>query len=274
LIQRGTCTFYQKARNAEIAGANGIVLYNNVSGSLTPNVTGTPSITIPVVSVSRTDGVLINNQIAAGATTLTWTNQLDSLRPNSTGNLISPFVSFGLSPDLDLKPDISAPGGSIYSTIPVAMGSYGSKSGTSYASPQVAGAVALLLQARPNTPPNAIRSILQNSALPRLWAGDPSSGRLDNVHRQGAGIVRIDRAIQATTAIEPGKLSLGESESGPALRTLKIKNAGNLDVTYDLSHSPALESGPNDAIVSVFSSPASVQFSTANVFVPAGRAYR
>src|SRR5207247_4752990 len=118
LIRRGTCTFYVKAFNAQAAGASAVVLYNNAAGILSATVTGTPPITIPVVAVDQGDGNAIWAQItsAAGAS-LTWTNEITSVR-NGTGNLISSFSSYGPSPDLDLKPDIGAPGGPIYSTLP------------------------------------------------------------------------------------------------------------------------------------------------------------
>lgn len=173
LIRRGTCSFYIKASNAMAAGAAGVVLYNNAAGIVSPTVAGTPPLTIPVVSISAADGATIDNRIAAGPTTLTWTNQAVSL-PNSTGGLISSFSSYGVSPDLVLKPDIGAPGGYIRSTYPLELGSYANLSGTSMSSPHVAGAVALLLQAQPHTPSQAVRDILQNAALPALWWGNPA----------------------------------------------------------------------------------------------------
>ena len=103
------------------------------------------------------------------------------------------------------------------------------------ASPHTAGATALLLQAHPDTSPQAVRRILQNSADPALWSLNPGIGWLDSVHRQGAGMLDIDDAIQATTVIEPGKISLGESEAGPAVHTLSLENNGPADVTYDLT---------------------------------------
>jgi minor extracellular serine protease Vpr len=147
LIRRGTCSFYDKARNAQTAGAVGVVLYNNQLGQFTPSVAGTPPVTIPVVAVTAADGVALNNLIAAGSTTLEWTSETVSLSVPS-GNRISSFSSIGLTPDLILKPDIGAPGGFIRSTYPLALGSL---SGTSMSSPHVAGAAALLLEARPLT---------------------------------------------------------------------------------------------------------------------------
>jgi minor extracellular serine protease Vpr len=274
LIRRGTCSFYQKSFNAQNAGAAAVVLYNNVAGRINPTVAGSPPITIPVVAVSDTEGVAINNAINSGAQTLNWTDQVASF-PNPTGGLISSFSSYGLAPDLSLKPDIGAPGGFIRSTWPLELGGYASISGTSMASPHVAGAVALLLQAMPDTSSQAVRSMLQNSAVPKPWWGNPGLGFLDNVHRQGAGMLRIDNAILATTKVDPGKLALGESEAGPQTRTLTIRNLGASAVTYDLSHAAALATGPSTFSPSFFNAPAAVAFTQAgipvsSVVAPAG----
>jgi hypothetical protein len=107
-------------------------------------------------------------------------------------------------------------------------------------SPHVAGAAALLLQAEPRTRAGDVRSILQNNAEPALWSLAPSYGILDNVHRQGAGMLQIDNAILAAATVEPGKLSLGESQSGPVTRKLKIKNNTRDTITYNLSFENAL----------------------------------
>ena len=126
LIRRGTCSFYNKASNAQAAGATGVVLYNNAAGRISPTVAGTPAITIPVVAVTAAEGALIDGRLAAGAlVALTWTSELGSF-PQATGNLLSSFSSYGLGPDLDLKPDLGAPGGSIFSTYPLELGGYAS----------------------------------------------------------------------------------------------------------------------------------------------------
>lgn len=268
LIRRGSCYFYEKAFNAQNAGAIGVVLYNNVAGRITLNVAGTPAITIPVVSISDAEGVMIDGRLAAGAVDMTWSSSTGSFSaPN--GGLISSFSSYGLSPDLSLKPDIGAPGGNIYSTYPLEKGGYASLSGTSMASPHVAGASALVLQAQPNTPAQAMRSLLQNSADPAVWSGNPGPGHLDNVHRQGAGMVDIDDAILATTRIEPGKISAGEGEAGPYTQRLTIVNKDAVPVTYDLSSVNALSTG-GVVTPSFSSSDASVAFNAPSVTVPAG----
>ncbi|WP_305037345.1 S8 family serine peptidase [Anaeromyxobacter sp. SG66] len=267
LVRRGTCSFYQKALNAQNAGAAAVVLYNNTTGRVSPTVAGAVAITIPVVAVSAAEGALIDSRLAAGSVDLTWTSDLGSF-PNSTGNLISDFSSYGLSPDLALKPDLGAPGGYIYSTYPLELGGYASLSGTSMSSPHVAGAVALLLEARPSTPSQRVRTILQNTAEPKLWWRDPTLGFLETVGRQGAGMLRIDRAILATTSVEPAKLSLGESQAGPVARTLTVTSSADAPVTYALSFVNALSA--RGTFSPVFNtSNASVSFGAPTVTVPA-----
>ncbi len=269
LIRRGTCGFYVKAKNAENAGAAGVIIYNNVAGIQNITVAGTPAVGIPTVSISAADGVLLDGRIASGAVSLTWTPNAVQV-PNATGNLISSFSSYGLSPDLTLKPDLGAPGGFIYSTYPLERGGHAILSGTSMASPHVAGAVALLLQARPSLRPEEVRDILQNTADPKPWSLNPGLGFLDNVHRQGAGMIQIANAVQAPARVTPAKLSLGESESGPAVRTLTVRNESASAITYNLAHVPALATGPNSFTLSFFNAPATVTFSAPSVTVPAG----
>lgn len=190
----------------------------------------------------------------------TWTDQSYDA-PVDTAGLISGFSSIGPSPDLALKPDLSAPGGFVRSTVPVEQGLYGTYSGTSMASPFVAGATALLLEAKPRTPAVAVRDIFQNSADPRLWRADPSRGLLELVHRQGAGMIDVAAAIQATTRITPGKLELGESEHGPLTRLLTIANESESAVTYDLSHKPALSTAGRTSSPHVLAEFATARFS-------------
>ena len=231
LISRGGCSFNDKATNAINAGATSVVIHNSSSGNFNGTLGSPIDGTTPVVSVSLEDGLFMRAQ--AEPASLTWTDQSASA-PNPTGGYISGFSSYGLAADLSLKPDITAPGGSIYSTYVMEKADYATLGGTSMSSPHVAGAAALLLQAHPNTPSQAVDRILQNSADPVEWSLCPGCGYMESVHRQGAGLLDIDDAILATTRIEPGKISLGESEVGPVVHTLTIENKGDTDVTYNL----------------------------------------
>lgn len=273
LINRGTCSFYEKALNAQNSGAVGVILYDNAAGALNPSVAGVVPITIPVAAISQADGNLILGRITSTPPIfITWTSQTVS-NTLTTGNLISSFSSYGLSPDLTLKPDIGAPGGNIWSTYPLEKGGYTNMGGTSMSSPHVAGAAALLLQAKPGLQAVQVRDVLQNSADPKLWSLDPAYGLLDNVHRQGAGMLDIDDAILATTLVTPAKISAGEGEAGPYVDQIMIRNNGSAAVTYELSYINALST--RGVITPGFNtSDAMVEFEMNSITVPAGEALK
>ena len=278
LVDRGTCSFAEKAVRAISAGATSVVVANNVAGVVFGTLGAPLGSDVPVVGISLADGNFIKAQ--AAPVTWTWTAEAASA-PNPTGNLISGFSSFGLTADLNLKPNIGAPGGNIYSTYPLEAGGFATLSGTSMSSPHVAGAVALIKQARPGIKAGDMLGRLQNSADPKNWSGNPGLGFLDFTHRQGAGMLDIMGTLNATTVVTPSQLALGESEAGPATRTLTVRNMGSSDVTYDLSHVTALATGPNNACgattcpasfntTGTFLAPATVGFSAPSVTVPAG----
>src|SRR5690606_10966082 len=247
LIRRGGCTFNQKANNAQIAGAAGVVLYNNALGRFGATVEGGPTINIPVVTIDFTEGNLLDSPLAAGPVTMTWTSQTGTF-VNSSGNLISAFSSYGLAADLSMKPDLGAPGGLIRSTYPLERGGSAILSGTSMSSPHVAGSAALLLESNPFLKPEEVQTRLLNSADPQLWSLSPGLGFLDHVHRQGAGMVDVDDAILATTIVTPAQLPMGESEAGPRTHHLTIRNFGWKPVTYNLSYENALSTSGTIAI--------------------------
>ena len=261
LIRRGTCNFVVKQQNALDAGAIGVVLYNNAdTGLLTP--AAIPQ--IPVVFVTRADGELINDRLAVGPVDLTWTVDLVQTA-NPTAGLASSFTSYGLTAELDVKPDVAAPGGFIRSTYPLERGGAATLSGTSMASPHTAGAVALMLEANPSLSAAEIREALQNTADPAVWSGNPPTGLLEPVHRQGAGMIDIDDAIQTTTWISPSKLALGESEVGAQTRTLTIRNTSSAPVTYALSNVSAVGTRNTFPALSFLLQSQSVSFSQAGI---------
>lgn len=270
LVDRGVCSFSEKAVRAIAAGAEAVVIANNAPGVFNGTLGAALADPKPVVGISQEHGTYIRAQ--AAPVMMTWTDQM-AIFPSPTGGLISAFSSYGLSPDLTLKPDIGAPGGNIYSTYPVEKGSYATMGGTSMSSPHVAGAAALLLQAKPGLQAVQVRDVLQNSADPKFWSLAPAYGLLDNVHRQGAGMLDIDDAILATTLVTPGKISAGEGEAGPYSDQIMIRNNGSAAVTYDLSYVNALSTS---GIITpgFYMSNAMVEFEMNSITVPAGEALK
>lgn len=294
LIRRGTCGFYAKSLNAQRAGAIGVVIYNNVAGAIAPSVSpptpiapaaaGAP-LTIPVVGIQASQGAVLDALIAAGPTQLTWTTDGVGY-PFGTGGLISSFSSYGLGPDLSFKPNLGAPGGGIVSTYPLGLGGTATLSGTSMASPHVAGAVALVLQAIPtaaqgrtpgivsSAPAINMMTRLMNTAKPAALASNPASGVSDSAHRQGAGMIDVATAVQSKQFVVPGALTLGESQNGAVTRRLTLRNDAAAPVTYTLGHQNAASTGGNTGtstwvIGGTQTLPASVSYSNATVTVPA-----
>jgi len=242
LVTRGACSFAEKYTRAVSEGAVGVIIENNADGNFFGTLGGTFGPEFGV-SISGLDGAFIKSLIGTPPEPfITWTDEFVT-DANPTGFLASAFSSYGLAPDLTLKPDIAAPGGFITSTYidgaePGVAGtpSYGVLSGTSMASPHVAGAVALLLDGRPDIEPERVRDALQNTADPfLLWSLNPGLGfALESVHRQGAGLVQIPSALLNETYALPAKLSLGESADGTFVDVITIHNESAFDATYDL----------------------------------------
>jgi minor extracellular serine protease Vpr len=279
LIRRGTCGFYNKAINAQHAGAIGVVLYNNVAGALSPTVAPTPAgaepVTIPVAAITAADGASIFGGLAANHT-LTWTDQVLET-PLATAGLVSDFSSFGTDAELRLKPDIGGPGGQIYSTWPhQQFGGHNTISGTSMAAPHVAGLAALILQAKDKKiSPAMVRTLLMNTALPKAVNIAPTSGLLEPTWRQGAGLAQIVNAVTTPAWVTPAKISLGEGNGGAS--QLTVTNGGTAPVTYDLSEVTTIGTGPSTAAGAVYpfnfaylGGADTATFSSPSITVPAG----
>lgn len=280
LIRRGACSFFQKATNAQNAGAAAVVLYNNAAGALNATVAGTPAITIPVVGITATQGATLNAAIAAGPTVLNWSADVVAY-PFGTGGLISSFSSFGLAADLTIKPDVGAPGGGIFSSYPLEQGGGATLSGTSMAAPHVAGAAALLLEKAP-VPANLMAAVMQNNSQPKLWSGNPGLGFLDFTFRQGGGMLDIPTILNANAFVTPSDLSVGDSDpadGGPFPQTVTIDNQSGVLTRWTVTHEPALASGPNTICTAApcgsayqttgtFLAPATVSFDRTEVITP------
>ena len=278
LAVRGACAFSEKAAKAVAAGATGVIIHNSAPGLFFGTLGASVPYDAPVISISLEDGLFLRGDGVVAE--FTWTNR-SGRAPVPTAGLTSSFSSWGLAPTLELKPDLGAPGGLIYSTYPLELGGYATLSGTSMSAPHVAGAVAMLLEARPDTRAADVRDILQNTAKPTLWSLNDTIGFLEPVARQGAGMIDIVAAVNNQVHVSPGKLSLGESEAGPHAVSLTLSNSGDEDVTFSLGSQTnvitatrSIPSGPSDnpgpTGIGYFGGASAVAFEAPSVTVTAG----
>src|SRR5215210_1138414 len=136
--------------------------------------------------------------------------------------LLASFSSAGPTPvSLQLKPDVSAPGVEILSSVPAREGSWSGFSGTSMAAPHVAGGAALLRQRHPTWTVEQVKSALVQTGAP---VADPG-----NVHpvREGGGLVDLQKADAPLVFTSPTNLSFGLLRRGASItRTLRLEDAG------------------------------------------------
>jgi subtilisin family serine protease len=233
LVIRGTCTFKEKYERAVAEGATSVIIYNDRSGPFAG--TGIEEGTVPTVTLTDTDGKDLRDLAAIGkGPVLEFTGETVLVDLPRAGRA-SAFTAYGPAPDLMFKPDMTAPGGGIWSTVPVADGSYESLSGTSMASPHVAGAAALLIGDDPRLKPREVRTRLANSAKPVAWGDNPELGELEAAHRQGTGVIDVIDALDAEACLYPTGVNTGDG-TGPRTFELTLTSRDNAARTYELTH--------------------------------------
>ncbi|KAF9110345.1 hypothetical protein BGX27_006477 [Mortierella sp. AM989] len=237
-IKRGSCTFVVKAKLAQDAGAIGCIFYNNVEGGLHPK-TDDPSIHVFGQGISMRQSQLILDQLEATNSTSIKIiyKEKKGVFKNEMANQISIFSSWGLGPELEMKPDIGAPGGYIYSTIPVEKGSFATMSGTSMATPYIAGSAALLLEADPTIDRSEVLPRLQMHSKPGLYRDTQIP---DTVARQGAGMINIWDTIQGKALVQPSHLALNDTDHTQESYTVMLTNHYDNAETFKLSSWPAM----------------------------------
>ena len=244
VVSRGENNFEDKQRIAYDNGAIACIIYNNVSGRISASL-GTGK-KIPTCTVTADMGAILKSASSG---------KIVVDRNNKAGPFMSEFSSWGPTSDLKIKPEITAHGGEITSSV---VGGYNIYSGTSMASPNMAGAVALLRQ-----------HVHENYGLEGLELADrvnqllmstativeDERGLPYSVRKQGAGLGDIGKAIASDAYLSVAnstkpKLELGDDPSRRGVYTMEfdVNNASNSVKTYDLDAIVMTESVSIDGI--------------------------
>jgi len=245
LIRRGTCAFGVKVLNAEQAGAEFVVVYNHAAGgdgliNMGPGIVGN-QVTIASIFVGNTNG----EKLVAFEALNPGTAQLEfntvAFQDGNIADIVASFSSRGPGVVNVLKPDIAAPGVNILAQgyTPGATGEarhlgYGQASGTSMASPHVAGAAALVRQARPSWPNWAIKSALMSTAkYMDIFNSDGSPAQPLDI---GAGRLDLARVLDPGVILDPPSLSFGHTPTG-TVKTIafQVTSVATATETYNLS---------------------------------------
>ena len=245
LVRRGDISFEEKVLFAANAGAAAIIIYNNVYGDIIMTVGNNPR--IPVVSIGKDDGEYLAQQ--AGG-------KLEFNGSNIAGPFMSDFSSWGPTPDLKLKPEITAHGGNIYSSVPG--GGYDKLSGTSMAAPNMCGIIILIRQYvkdnYPSLSTTEVRDMVNELCMSTATIALDKYSNPYSPRKQGAGIADILKATTTKaylytensdgTNSGKTKLELGDDakRSGVYTMSFKLVNLSNSAVSYELGNYTMTES--------------------------------
>lgn len=246
LVRRGTLDFATKALNAQEAGAAGVIVYNNQTGIV--NMASDPGIKIPQLFMLQEDGDKLKAELDNGKSIkITFNGEKKEINNPSAGRM-SDFTSWGVTPNLDFKPEITAPGGQIYSTLN--NNQYGLMSGTSMAAPHVSGGAALVLEYMKQNDlfknltgaekVEQAKTLLMNTAVPLV---DPDVKTFYSPRREGAGLMKLDAAVTTPVYVtakdtNAPKVNLKEITSNKFDFTLTLTNFSDQDVTYKVDTKP------------------------------------
>lgn len=235
LVSRGSVEYNTKKEAAKAAGAAGILVYNNEPGMLYMQM---DNYDLPSAFISQADGKALA-AVAEGNRKLTVSASYGKV-DNPTSGEMSDFSSWGVTPELTLKPDLTAPGGNIKSA--TTGGGYTTKSGTSMSAPFVSGAMSLVKQyveqknyaSTETEKANLVSNLLMSTADLVMAGTAPYSPR-----KQGAGSVNIAAATSTKaylTAVGGGrpKVELGDDANKTGEHTIKfeVHNLSDKPLTY------------------------------------------
>ena len=244
VVDRSECFFVEKVENADAAGAAGVLVINHEGDDLV-EMALLEDTDIPAFFVGAADGASIREALAAGEAVLT----LDPtpVVSEQDWNVVAPASSRGPTLGFHPKPDLVAPGDAVYTAAPrfseqgtaFSPSGFRAVSGTSFASPVVAGAAALVWEAFPTMSAREVASALINSAQP-LTLEDGAAYPLSSA---GAGMLDVQGALSPTATVVPSSLGFGPLRNTPfpVRRQIAVRNKSSRPQSYMVTVEPDQE---------------------------------
>jgi minor extracellular serine protease Vpr len=236
LISRGACNFSDKAEHALAAGAKAVVVYNNTSGA--PFTMSLPGMTFPSVMISDAAGATIIEAMGDAATQGTISPEIKRIVDKTLADTINASSSRGPNGNENiLKPDLAAPGTDILSAFSPDEGGedFNSISGTSMASPHVAGAAALMRQLHPDWTAVDIKTALTSTAtINKILEADAATPATP--FAMGAGRMDLDAAAKAVLTFDKPSVA-ADSCIGPCTFVRTVYNKSSEKTSWNLSAS-------------------------------------
>ncbi len=271
VCDRGSIARVDKSANVKAAGGGGMVLANDVANG---NSLNADAHSIPAVHITYDDGVALKNWLANGDTGHKATIAGSTMAVSDQyADIMAAFSSRGPNESVAtqriIKPDMVGPGVDIVAAVAtdgsLTAPELGVESGTSMASPHLAGAAALLVQAHPDWTPAEIQSALMSTAWQQNlrkedWVSpvtpfDVGAGRADlNVAADAGFLLDVTKSeyenADPASGGDPSALNLpglatdAFNNSWTWERTLKATRPGTWEITFDLPSGMSMTASP------------------------------
>ncbi|HXI42432.1 MAG TPA: S8 family serine peptidase [Bryobacteraceae bacterium] len=240
LVERGNCNFVVKVTNAQNAGAAGVIFWDP-NADTTDAPSGLANTSIPAILIGVTGGSALKSFID-GHPGFPVIIDPYVMPVDATPNTVADFSSRGPSFIGSIKPDVAAVGTDLYlaaesydpNGVLYSPDGYTVSNGTSFSTPIVAGAAALVKQKHPGFGPLDVKSAIVNTASQQV-TDESGAARVTAV---GGGLLDAGAALSTNVTVNPATVSFGilkSSSALPAVQRLQITNGGSATVTLALS---------------------------------------